>query len=42
MAFDNIPAKKMLDDAFWGFLFKLVVYPSEDNTPDKLYDLLLP
>jgi hypothetical protein len=38
----NVTAERMLDDAFWGMLFKLALYPSKQNTPDKLYDLLLP
>jgi hypothetical protein len=38
----NIPAERMLDDAFWGMLFKLALYPSKQNTSDKLYDLLIP
>lgn len=31
-----------MDDIFWGFLFKLAVYPSKQNTPEKLYDLIVP
>jgi hypothetical protein len=42
MALDNISPVRVLDDAFWAFLFKLVVYPAKQNTPDKIYDLLLP
>lgn len=42
MAFDNIPLKRVQDDAFWAMLLKLVVYPHKKNTPEKVYDLLLP
>ena len=42
MALDNIPLHKVLDDALWACLLKLQVYPSKQNTPDKVYDLLLP
>ena len=38
----SITREKILDDAFWGMLFKLAVYKSDHNTFDKLYDLLLP
>jgi len=34
--------KRIYDDAFWAFLFKLVVYQAKQNTPDKIYDYLLP
>ncbi|KAL6068400.1 Component of oligomeric Golgi complex 3 [Balamuthia mandrillaris] len=42
MALDNIPASRVLDDGFWALLFKLVTYASKHNTPDKIYDLLIP
>ena len=42
MALDNIPLKRVYDDAFWAMLLKLVVYQHKHNTPDKIYDLLLP
>eukprot|EP01087_Luapelamoeba_hula_P004848 TRINITY_DN1482_c0_g1_i1.p1 TRINITY_DN1482_c0_g1~~TRINITY_DN1482_c0_g1_i1.p1 ORF type:complete len:4317 (-),score=602.49 TRINITY_DN1482_c0_g1_i1:51-13001(-) len=42
MALDNVSPHRVYDDAFWAMLFKLIVYPSDFNTPDKIYDLLLP
>ena len=38
----GVSQARIVDDAFWGLLFKLAVYRSEHNTFDKLYDLLLP
>lgn len=37
-----MPLSKILDDGFWGCLLKLQVFPSKQNTPDKVYDLLIP
>ena len=37
----DVRTEKMLDNAFWGMLFKLAAVPSKQNTPEKLYDLLL-
>ena len=42
LVFEPVPAGRLLDDAWWGLVFKLVVIPSKANRPDKLYDLLLP
>jgi len=42
MSIRNIRGEKMLDDAFWTFLLKMTVYGSRENTPDKIYDLLIP
>ena len=42
LVFDGIPSSRLLDDAWWVMLFKLVVMPSKLNRPDKIYDLLLP
>ena len=40
---NDVTSEKILDDAFWGLLFKLAVYPDPKfNTPDKLYGWLLP
>lgn len=39
----DVSPEKIMDDAFWGMLFKLAVYPDPKfNTPDKLYAWLLP
>lgn len=38
----NVTTAKILDDAFWGLLLKLMFYASKKNTPDKIYNLLLP
>jgi hypothetical protein len=38
----NISQKKIFDDLFWGILLKLSILSSKENTPEKLYDLLLP
>lgn len=38
----DITHAKIMDDAFWGLLFKLSAVPAKQNTPDKLYSLLVP
>lgn len=38
----DVKPDKMMDDAFWGLLFKLSTVQSKFNSPEKLYDLLLP
>jgi hypothetical protein len=39
----EIQQQKIFDDIFWGILLKLAIIPSpQDNTSEKLYDLLLP
>ena len=38
----EVPVAKIMDDAFWGLLFKLALMPAKQNTPEKLYDLLIP
>ena len=38
----DIAADKLKDDAFWAILLKLAVLPAKENTPEKLYNLLLP
>lgn len=42
LAFDNVPMNRIYDDTFWAFLFKLIVYKAKQNTPEKIYDYLLP
>lgn len=42
LAVKDVTAKKIMDDAFWALLFKLALIQSKQNTPDKLYDLLIP
>lgn len=42
LALDDVPIRRIYDDAFWAFLFKLVVYQAKQNTPEKIYDYLLP
>jgi hypothetical protein len=42
LALDDVPIRRVYDDAFWAFLFKLVVYQAKQNTPEKIYDYLLP
>jgi hypothetical protein len=42
LALDDVPMKRVYDDAFWAFLFKLVVYQAKQNTAEKIYDYLLP
>jgi hypothetical protein len=40
---NDVTPIKIMDDAFWAFLFKLVVMPDPKfNTPQKLYAWLLP
>jgi hypothetical protein len=39
MAMDDVPMARMLDDAWWLFVLKLV---KNGNSPSQLYDLLLP
>ena len=38
----DISQEKIFDDMFWGILLKLAILPAKENTPEKLYDLLLP
>ena len=38
----NITLAKIMDDAFWGILWKLAILPAKHNRAEKLYDLLLP
>ena len=42
LTIDDIPAARLLDDAWWLLLFKLTVMQSKQNRPDKVYDWLLP
>ena len=35
LVFDGIPAGKLMDDAWWVLVFKLIVMPSKMNRPDK-------
>ena len=42
MVLDNIAPQRIYDEAFWALLFKVGVYPTKFDTPDKIYDLLLP
>ena len=40
---NDISAERIMDDAFWGMLFKLAVHPDPKfNTPSKIYAWLLP
>lgn len=40
---NDVSAEKIMDDAFWGLLFKLAILPDPKfNTPAKLYAWLLP
>lgn len=40
---NDVTTEKIMDDAFWGMLFKLAVFPDPKfNTPSKLYAWLLP
>jgi hypothetical protein len=38
----DVTSAKISDDAFWGILLKLAILPAKENSPDKLYNLLLP
>eukprot|EP01083_Nonionella_stella_P030773 84290_1 len=39
---DDIAPDRILDDAWWAMVFKLIVYKSKLNGPERLYDYLLP
>ena len=42
VALNGISDEKMRSDTFWTFMFRLQKQPSPQNTPDKVYELLLP
>ena len=42
MVIDDIEADRILDTSFWFLLYRLIVYPSKNNTARHLYELLLP
>ncbi len=42
MVLDNVAIERVYDDAFWAMAFKVVVYATKYDTPDKIYELLLP
>jgi len=42
MFFDGIPRSRLADSSFWFMLFRLVVFPHAENTPARLYEVLLP
>jgi hypothetical protein len=43
LSVNDVSADRIMDDAFWGMLFKLAVFPdAKFNTPAKLYAWLLP
>jgi hypothetical protein len=42
LSIKDITQQKIFDDMFWGTLLKLAIIPAKENTPEKLYDLLLP
>ena len=39
---EDIPTERLLDSSFWFMLFKQLVYPSDNNGPRELYEILLP
>ena len=42
IALDDIPESKILDDGFWLMLMKMTIAPTDGDSPEKLYSLILP
>ena len=39
---EDIPRERLTDSSFWFFLYKMLVFPSNNNGPRALYNVLLP